>query len=265
MKDTFATEWVEAFYDISYTTAGLKELAIDQARVAEKKSRNKTDLHVRGTNFANLTRIPIYFEGKSGIASPFSNDYFDDYIFQRVDKFKKGNDTLVKISFIPSPVITNPIKAYGSFLYNTSQNSLMSMTLSFDSGLGMQERNLPNEIEVSIKNPKHTFEFQFSSENKNLFERINVSLDYNLIVSGKSHLGNLRSTLFVYQRGSKRNKKLFKPGPQFDFFNAFNEAKYRPRFWKNNLIIKLTQQEEEIIASFEKDNSFGTYFKGKKR
>ncbi|MFT7056181.1 MAG: hypothetical protein ACJAR3_001812, partial [Roseivirga sp.] len=155
MKDTFATEWVEAFYDISYSTAGLNELAIDQARVAESKSRDKNDLHLSSINFGYLTGIPIYSESQGGIASPFSASYFEDYNFQIVEKLKKSDDILVKVSFSPSPGLTAPIRAYGSFIYNISQKAMMSINLFFDSSLGVQVNQIQNGMRVEIQNPHH--------------------------------------------------------------------------------------------------------------
>jgi hypothetical protein len=264
MKDTFATEWVEAFYDISYSTAGLNELAIDQARVAESKSRDKNDLHLSSINFGYLTGIAIYSESQGGIASPFSASYFEDYNFQIVEKLKKSDDILVKVSFSPSPGLTAPIRAYGSFIYNISQKAMMSINLFFDSSLGVQVNQIQNGMRVEIQNPHHAIEFQFGTVTKNLFEKITVSFSYDLFIEDKSYPCIVKSTLFVYQIDSNRHKKLFKPNPQFDFFNAFVGAKYKPRFWKDNPVIKLTKEEEAIIASFEKDNAFGSYFKGKK-
>jgi len=35
----------------------------------------------------------------------------------------------------------------------------------------------------------------------------------------------------------------------------------KPKFWRDNPVITLTPEEKAIIATFEKENAFGTYFK----
>ena len=77
----------------------------------------------------------------------------------------------------------------------------------------------------------------------------------------------VKSRLIIYEWETKRHRKLLKPSPGLDFTAKLWNARYRPRFWRKNPVMKLTreEEEEEIIRSFKKDNSFGTYFKGRKK
>ena len=74
---------------------------------------------------------------------------------------------------------------------------------------------------------------------------------------------NCPKKYFIY-RETKRHRKLLEPGSGLDFIAKLWNARYRPRFWRKNPVMKLTREEEEIIRSFKKDNAFGTYFKGRK-
>jgi hypothetical protein len=69
------------------------------------------------------------------------------------------------------------------------------------------------------------------------------------------------SKFVVYQLLDKTPKNLHSAGLELEDVSNFEEAKYKPKFWMNNPVIKRTAEEEAIIASFDKSNAFGTYFK----
>uniref|UniRef100_UPI004049A87A hypothetical protein n=1 Tax=Fulvivirga sp. TaxID=1931237 RepID=UPI004049A87A len=71
----------------------------------------------------------------------------------------------------------------------------------------------------------------------------------------------IQSNFFMYEQTSKVSSKLRGVSKDSEDVSIFENAKYRPKFWKDNPIIKRTPLEDQVIKSFEKENAFGTYFK----
>ena len=263
MKDTLPTEWVESFINLSYAPTGLHEMAVQQARVAETRSRNKEDFHLSFVNFTYLSFIPLYRGEVSAVATPFST-FFDQYNFYIEEEYLKGNDTVVKLMFNPDDAVDAYAKAYGWVLYNQSQQKLLQMTLIMDTDLGMQIDDSNLEVEAYLKDSQYQFEFEFNPTGDNLPEVVKVS--YTAAMQYGEQLSDMttQSTLIVHEPETKKHRKLYKPSIDTNFYKEFREAKYRPAFWRENPVIQRTAEEERIIQTLEAAGAFGTYFKGKR-
>jgi hypothetical protein len=72
----------------------------------------------------------------------------------------------------------------------------------------------------------------------------------------------IASSFFVYENDLKTKHKKNKRKNQFESDQqAISSTKYSKRFWQDNPIVKRTPLEEEIIESFDRDNSFGNFLK----
>jgi len=261
-----ATEWIEAFYEIDFSMNGLNKLKIDQARFARKKS-DRTSVFISHTNFSYLTvgnniYAPATGETENRLAKPFAQDFSDGYDFFVDRQFTRNSDTYLQIRFEPNEKIHTEISSYGQFVYNTSKDRLIQYTGIIDHPLGTDQLEYEgeSEMDIAIENPKYTYVFNFS-EQKGEIDHISVDLTYEVVESAQIIPSRVSSKFIVYQKLDRQPKKLREPGLELEDVSLFENAKYKPKFWRDNQVIKLTPEEEAIIATFEKENAFGTYFK----
>lgn len=120
-------------------------------------------------------------------------------------------------------------------------------------------------MEIEITKPVCTITYNFTGQENNFISGIDAAFKYYLNIDYSLYYSVVKSRLIIYEWEKKRHKKLLKPSRGLDFIAKLWNARYRPRFWRKNTVMKLTREEEEIIRSFKKDNAFGTYFKGRKK
>lgn len=263
-KDTLPTEWIESFVTLSYNTTGLSKMAVEQARVAETRSRSRDDLHLSLTNFTYLSFFPLYAAKQSLVATPFSKVYFDDYNFYIEEEYTKGAESVVKLAFNPTDELEAVVKSYGSLLYNLDQKKLMQMTVIMDHNLGLTINTDHLDKEAALKNPQYRFAFEFSQVEDNRPEVVHVTFTTDIQYGETLSPHVTKSTLIIYEPNTKRSKKLYRPTIDNNFYEEFKQAKYRPAFWRDNPVIRRTAEEERIIQVLESAGAFGTYFKGKR-
>lgn len=264
MKDTLPTEWIESFINLSYSPWGLREMDIEQARIAESRSRSKDDIHLSSSNFTYLSFMPVYLPKRSPLATPFSPHYFDDYNFYIEEEYKKGADTVVKLAFNPTDKVEAPVETYGWLLYNLSRKKLLQMAVLMDSDLGIGAGFESQGLAIEMYGAQHTVNYEFSTADRNMVELVSVGFTAELKYGEKVSPVSAHSTLLVYDADTKKHKKLLKPKSETNFFEKFKEARYRPRFWQDNPVIRRTAEEDRIIRTLEEAGAFGSYFKGKK-
>jgi hypothetical protein len=262
--DSKPTEWIEAFYDMAYSANGVDKIKIDQARFARTRY-DSTNLFMSFTNFSYLTvSNNIYSAAKgndgSRIAKPFGEDFFEDYEFFLDKQYTLDSNHYVVIGFQPSSELINSIHSYGSFIFNLTQNKLLQYTGEIIHSLGTDEFKADSRKDMKLTNPKHFFQFNFSEISGNI-DAIKVDYSYDLIYNDKVLPSRVSSKFVVYQLLDKEPKGLRSAGLELEDVSNFENAKYKPKFWMNNPVIKRTPEEEAIIASFDKNNAFGTYFK----
>lgn len=262
-QDSSPTEWIEAFYNISYSKNGIKKVHVDQARFA-RKQKSIESIFISHTNFSILTVGTQLFTpknplGETRAGKPFSEDFMDKYEFSISKTFKKDGDLYLFINFEPGE-IRSPVKSYGSFIYNKSKKRLVQYNAKINHALGADDISYSGDDEGSMKNPYHEIQIDFSNQGGSL-EFIKVRFSYDLIQNGEVFPSEVTSKFIVYQVEDKPNKRLKEPSLLSEHVSNFENAKYKPKYWRDNPIITLTPEEKVIIATFEEENAFGTYFK----
>ena len=265
-RDTTAFEWIESFVDVAYNSTGVKKFNIDQARYAGKKKKTPQDWYMSSRNHMYISYYSLYSpkSEKKSVAVPFSESQFDDYRFFVESKYLKGTDTLVNVSFSATASIDSELAPHGNFTFNLSKGLLFEVVIILDE-LGFEMSELPAGFPVKLRteNDRGNIRFMYTMDESNGLELIHSTVNYDFFVDDQVFPSMVESRLIFYEKLRKEPRKLVKPDSGTDFLGAFYNAKYRPNFWKDNPIIKLTREERMVIASFENDNAFGTFFKGK--
>lgn len=265
LKDDNATEWIEAFYDISYSENGIHKVFLDQARFARKTLGLSGDVFISHTNFSILTigtqlYSPKDPSGRTRSGKPFSEDFISKYDFTVSDMYSSGKNSYIVVNYRPVEELTGLVTSYGKFVYNVTTDRLVQYNAIVEHALGADQINYSGDAQLSLKNPRHQIQIDFS-ELTGAIQFVNVKFSYDLVEDNEVHPSEVVSKFIIYSYQDKPHKKLTTPTLFSEHVKNFEDAKYRPKFWKDNPIIKLTPGEEKIIETFERDNAFGTYFK----
>lgn len=264
-RNRVPTEWIEAFYDISYSKNGVQEVFVNQARFARKKYSVDSPF-LSHPNFSILTVATSLFSAADTsraprVGKPFTEDFTSKYDFSVSDKFENDGDRYIVIDYAPVEGIKDPLFSYGKFVYNKTRDQLFQYQLFLDHALGADQISHNNTgKEITIENPVHRIQMDFSKSTGDL-KLILVKFIYDFIVDGEVLPSETKSTFFIYENSKKPHRKLKDPTIVSERVSKFEKAKYKPKFWRDNPIIKRTYQEEEVIKTFEEQNAFGTYFK----
>lgn len=265
-KDTIATEWIEAFYKITHSKNGIDKIKIDQARFARKRS-DSTSLFLIHSNFSSLTLTPQLYSpvlktNEVTVGKPFGESFIKNYQFYIEKSYQKNKSTYHEIHFEPDDDITNPINSYGSFVYIPSEKKLVQYTVFIDHALGSDDlSNYKGDKKLAIDNTRHKLQFNYSEITGHL-DFINVEYFYDFIENDVVFPCRVASKFIIYKNAIRPHKKLRTSSLELEDVRNFEKAKYKPRFWRDNPVIYRTERENLIISSFEKENAFGTYFKG---
>jgi len=264
-RNRVPTEWIEAFYDISYSKNGVQEVFVNQARFARKKYSVDSPF-LSHPNFPILTVATSLFSeadtsGGPKVGKPFSEDFTSKYDFSVSDKFEDDGETFVVIDYSPIDGINDPLFSYGKFVYNKTRGQLFQYQLFLDHALGADQISHNNTgKEISIKNPVHHLQMDFSKSTGDL-KLILVKFSYDFVQDGEVLPSETKSTLFIYENSKKPHRKLKEPTLLSEHVSKFENARYKASFWKENPVIKLTPEENAVIEAFEEQNAFRTYFK----
>ena len=266
-QNSAAMEWIEAFYNMSFSAKGIDEISIDQARFA-RKNYDTLNVFISHTNFSylivgNSLYSPNTDDYSKRIGKPFSEDFKIKYKFSYHEHYSMNSNDYLIINFEPIPEVLNSqsIYSYGNFVFNLTQNKLVQYSGTIDHSLGADDLSgYTGSKKIEIKNPKLTFQFNFSEKTGDI-EFIKSDYKYDMIQDGEIMPSKVSSVFVVYQQLDKKPNKLRAADLELEDVVNFERAKYIPKYWKDNAIIKRTSSEEAIISTFEKNNAFGTYFK----
>lgn len=263
-KNGVAMEWIETFYDLSYSENGVHGISIDQARFARKKYSQEY-VFISHTNFSILTVgtqlfVPKDPTNRMRAGKPFNESFTNDYDFTISNVFSKDGDMLVEVNYKPNTEIALPVHSFGNFIYNQTQGKMVQYNATINHALGADQISYDGDRDVKMANPIHRFQVDFSEQTGKI-EFIRVVFTYDLIEDEVVYPSRVTSSFVIYKKSEKPHKNLDVPTLMSEQVGNFETAKYKPKFWQDNPIIKRTLEEEAIISSFEKDNAFGTYFK----
>jgi hypothetical protein len=256
-NDTICTEMHEVFYYLTTSNQGIEKWGVNQARFASKKSL-KNNKYFRFTNISALVKnLGIYRERKkvNNVILPVTNASEEHYLMGITST---SDDGVIGIECIAKPGVSMPI--FEGKIYLTRDYKLLRMKGVIDDDLGLLSDD-PNYI---FKDVKFAIDISFSNaaDGIPLLEYVNIDFESNIFKNNKKkQVLNINSSLFVYEYiDDLKGVKLFKSKEsniKQDDRDLIKQAKYNPKFWKDNPIVKRTIPEEEAANTFDQNNSFG--------
>lgn len=251
------SEFSEIIYDIKYSTEGISDWDILEGRYALKGGT------VNNRNYTLLSRVLKSFQQNSDdLIFPFRKEIDRFYKVKTIEKTSSNNRNIAVITFDPNSWVKTPILKAEAYIDTDTYDLLkLKATLENDNfkAVKIKDKN------AKKKNYVLSYEMAFKRDSTSSllmdYMKVDQTFDYfrndSLITKVTSS-----SLLSFFEHYSPNSRK--KLGRQFrdneSDWQKLNAIGYNKSFWHENAIVKRTPIENEIINSFERNNSFESIF-----
>ncbi len=252
----------EIFYDTRYTATGIIDWAIQEGRYAMDTHREAAN-YVFNKNFTLLSRLVTMVQPDADNFIMPVNENVRDLYHLNISELRDVQDRQVAVvSFSPMEHVTKPALE-GEILIDINSYEILKLAGTI--------RNDQVDI-ISLADPKGSwknYELHMEAAFKPVedalyldYIRLSQTFDYYLN-DEFSHPVNTEAFLTWYEYYEP--EKFKRLGGQIIRYSRsdreeLDKVGYNRSFWADNPIVKRTPVEEEIIASFEAANAFGSIY-----
>jgi len=256
-NDDEYTEFSEIIYDTELSTDGIDEWQILEGRYALKREK------INNSNFTLLSRILKAIQPDTDdIIFPLSYDVKEYYDVKIIDMLSSDGDDIAVLWFKPLPNISTPAFEGEAYINTKTLDVLKINGKVVNDWLDFIKFR---EKRTYTKNYTLFYEMAFKKDQKEdlLIDYIRVehSFDYYRNDNLLTHVSSISNLTFFehYNPDSPRRFKKSFRNSKSDW-ETLNKIGYNEKFWTDNPIVKRTPVEDEVIASFEKNNAFESIF-----
>lgn len=256
------SELYEIFYDTKYSLNGVDDWAIQEGRYALKLST--ADSFIYNKNFTLMVRLLTIVQPKTDdLIMPVSLKVREQYDLHTERILSANNRKVAQIHFTKKEEVTIPAMEGEIFIDIDTHNVLKIVgTITNDK---LKFISLKGE-NGSWKNYKVTCEIAFKpiDDDKLAIDYIRLGQNFDYYFKGVfTNKVETRSFLMYYEYYTPPKRK--KLGGRLLRFNRrdsdiLDNIGYNQYFWDENIIVKRTPVESEIIASFEAERAFGSIY-----
>ncbi|MDZ7605653.1 MAG: carboxypeptidase-like regulatory domain-containing protein [Cyclobacteriaceae bacterium] len=255
------SELYEVFYDTKYSNNGVEDWAIQEGRYALKLST--IDSFIYNKNFTMLVRLLTVIQPKTDdLVMPVSELVDEQYFLKTEDVTSVNNRRLARISFEKMETVETPALE-GELLIDTESFDILKITgtvadddLKFITLKGERGswKNYVVNCEIAFKPVDDHLALDYMTLGQNFeYYQDNVFMNH---VETRAFF-----TYYEYYEPPKKKRlggRLMRFGQRdSDILDAIG---YNQLFWDENIIVKRTPIESEVIASFEKERAFGSIY-----
>lgn len=251
------SEFSEIIYDIRYSTEGIKDWDILEGRYALKGGA------VNNRNYTLFSRILKSFQPNSeDLIFPLRDNIEDYYKVKIIQHIDSEDGKIAVLSFEPYKRIKTPILEAEIYI-NTKNNDLLKLnaTLKNDNFKAIKFKD------KSAKKKNYVLNYEMAFKKDSVF---NLVLDYMKVVQSFDYYkndslithvsSNSILSFFEYYKSNSRKRLGRQFKDKYSDWQNLNAIGYNEKFWKENAIIKRTDDENEVIRSFERNNAFESIF-----
>jgi TonB-dependent SusC/RagA subfamily outer membrane receptor len=251
------SEFSEIIYDLQYTSRGIGDWEILEGRYA----LNPGGVHNK--NYTLLSRLLTPLQPDTDdLIFPMHDDFESFYTVRIIEYISSGDDKIAVLWFKPKKSLQIPIFDAEVYVNTTSHELLKIVGSITHDNLKLVKLTEKNS---SWKDYSISYEIAYRQDSvlKSVIDyvKIDQEFDYYKNDSLEFHTASTSNLTFFEHYTPTSRKKL---GGQFrknkSDWQKLDEIGYNERFWEDNPIVKRTPVEEEVIASFEKDEAFGSIF-----
>jgi len=251
------SEFSEIIYDAIYTTEGIEKWEILEGRYALKREK------INNSNFTLLSRILKSMQPDTDdLIFPLQFKIDEFYDVKIIGILSSQDGDIATLWFKPLENVIAPILD-AEVMVNTKTHKVLKISGTVKNDhlkfIKFQEKNTYTEdYQLSYE-----MAFKKGSENDMLIDYIRVdhAFDYYKNDSFLTHVTSTSDLMFFehyeFDKTRKIKNRFWKKGSDWE---ALNKIGYNEKFWEDNPIVKRTPVEDEVIASFEKNNAFESIF-----
>lgn len=251
------SEFLEIFYDIRYSSSGIKDWDIIEGRYALK------DNEINNRNFTLFSRILKPLQPNTDeLIFPMHPNLEAHYRLKIIDIVQSGNSKIAQIHFEPLQIESTPtFKGEVYIDINTHDISKIK---------GEVSRDDLNLVQLTTKDGfwkdyaiTYDINYRRDSLSRSLLDYIKVDQTFDCYKKDSlQYRTSTTSFLTFYEHYTSPTRKILGGPLRFGKkdWKKLDEIGYNEQFWKNNPIVKRTPKEEDIISSFEKKNAFRSIF-----
>ena len=256
------SELYEIFYDTRYSGAGIVDWEVQEGRYAMSTGVDKID-YVYNKNFTLLTRIFSFVQPATDkFINPINPDVALLFDLEVKELKKIDGRRILTIGFTPKEEVTVPAME-GIVAIDIDNYDIIEIKAEINN-------DSLDIIALSNKDGKWQdyrlkIEAAFKSDTSGIFlDHIILDQYFGYIKNEQfSHDVHTQSFLTYYEY--YQPEKFKRLGGRLIRSNRsdreiLNKIGYNRQFWENNPVVLRTPIEEEIIASFEAKNSFGSIY-----
>lgn len=260
-EDRF-TEIFEMFYDVRYSSVGIKDWAVQEGRYAFQQNE-EYDIFLYNKNFTLLSRMfPVLQPATESYLLPVNPEVRKFFDLKLHEIIRYENRYIAILDYIPKPTVDVPAPS-GQLYIDFEDYSILKFKGHF------QDADLEivgfSDDKSAWENYRLDFEVSFIDDQSDKLQLDYINIDhhfdyfYNNEFIGKINTSSLLT--FYEQYTPAKNKKL---GGPIDFkisdMELIDRVGYNPIFWKQNPIVRRTPVEEKLIRDFEQNEAFGAVF-----
>ncbi len=256
------SELYEIFYDTKFSLNGVDDWAVQEGRYALKLST--ADSFIYNKNFTLMVRLLTIVQPKTDdLVMPVSAEVRKDYYLSTERIMSVNNRKVARILFEKKEEVTIPAME-GELWIDVESYEVLKLIGSIENDK-LKFISLKGEF-GSWKDYKVTCEIAFKKTDDD-----KLAMDYMLLGQNFDYYVNerfvnkveTRSFLSYYEYYTPPKRK--KLGGRLLRFNQrdseiLDNIGYNQLFWDENIIVKRTPVEAEVITSFEAERAFGSIY-----
>ncbi len=256
------SELYEIFFDTRFSSLGIVNWAVQEGRYAMKTGPEVND-YVFNKNFTLLSRLVTMYQPQTDkFVMPVNKDVRQLYDVSIRGLQKVGGRKAATVAFTPREDLNIPALE-GEILIDIDSHEILKLQgiyrtdhldiIGLNNPLGSWENHVL-EIEAAYK----------SSNEDLVLDYITLTQRFDYYINGVyQHPVETRSLLTFYEyyepeKFKRLGGRLLRYGRRDR--DMLDRIGYNKRFWEANPIVLRTPVEEEIIASFESNNAFGSIY-----
>ncbi len=256
------SELYEIFYDTKYSLNGVDDWAIQEGRYALKLS--SADSFIYNKNFTLMVRLLTIVQPKTDdLIVPISEDVEENYILTLERVISVNNRKLAQISFNKKKDLSTPAME-GELLIDVESYHVLKIKGSIADDK-LKFISLKGE-KGSWKNYVVTCEIAFKpvADEEMVLDYIKLEQNFDYYFNGLFTNKVETNSFFMYYEyyTPPKRKKLGGRLLRFNRRDAdeLDNIGYNQVFWDENIVVKRTPVEAEVISSFEEERAFGSIY-----
>jgi hypothetical protein len=250
------TELSEIMFDIKYDRAGIEDWEIEEGRYALKERG------VRNNNFTLLSRIlKLVQPDTEDIYFPLNFNLDALYDIRTLKKIKTDNGEMAVLLFKPRSDVETPIFE-GKLTIDTATFDVLKV----EGKIARDDLDLIGFTHKNSTKKNYNIAYEIVYRKDSVLDvvidniKVNQSFDYYLNDVIQTNVETVSNLTFYEYYSPVNQKKLGKSYRGQSDWQKLNLIGYNKKFWEDNPIVKRTPIEKEVIASFEKENSFESIY-----